>query len=96
MLNLREFILVLKTKNAVLLKHILLSKFFVEQSTALMKGINLPRLQVQDFLNFKVPYPADSQKAIAEITAIETQKQEIENFLSTVQEQKEGILKKHL
>ena len=61
-----------------------------------MKGINLPRLQVQDFLNFKVPYPTDSKKAIFKITTIEAQKQEIEGFLSTVPAQKEAVLKKYL
>lgn len=89
-------ILVLKTDNPLLLKQILLSKFFVEQSSSLMKGINLPRLQVQDFLNFKVPFPSNRIKATEEIVSIETQKQEIEQFLNTVQEQKEEVLKKYL
>lgn len=89
-------ILVLKTENPILLKQILLSKYFVEQSSSLMKGINLPRLQVPDFLNFKVPYPNDITKATQQIIHIESQKQEIEQFLSTIQEQKEAVLRKYL
>jgi type I restriction enzyme M protein len=56
-------ILVLRTPFPTLLKHALLNEDFVKQTSNLMKGINLPRLQVKDFGRLTVHYPKNEKQA---------------------------------
>ena len=91
-------ILVLETEQPQILKQILLSDNFVSNSSGLMKGISLPRLQVKDFLAFKVPYPveADKKSVVKQIEKIETKIAELEATIADIPTRKEAILKKYL
>lgn len=91
-------ILVLKTEVPLILKYILLSNSFVEQSSALMDGISLPRIKIDSFLNIKIPLPSlVEQKEIgAKIEAIEKNITKLEKDLETIPNEKESILKKYL
>jgi type I restriction enzyme M protein len=91
-------ILVLQSAEPLLLKHILLSKGFVEQTSRLMKGVSLPRLQVKEFLELSVNAP--EKNVLRESTA---RLRQFENLINTAQEQlqriaaeKTAILKKYL
>lgn len=91
-------ILVLKTQHSTLLKQIMMSKNFVSQSSALMKGTSLPRLRVNDFMSIKVPIPpiSEQQKIISQIKMLEAEIEQIEIRLFGINEEKEVILKKYL
>jgi restriction endonuclease S subunit len=91
-------ILVLQSAEPLLLKHILLSKGFVDQTSRLMKGVSLPRLQVKEFLELSVNAP--EKNVLRESTA---RLRQFENLINTAQEQlqriaaeKTAILKKYL
>jgi type I restriction enzyme M protein len=91
-------ILVLKSKNALLLKHILLSHIFVEQTSALMKGLSLPRIKVNDFLKIKVPviHENDQKQIVQQIENLENQINDLQKHIDLIPQQKEQILKKYL
>jgi len=91
-------ILVLKTQVPIILKHLLLSESFVSQTSALMAGVSLPRIKVNEFLNVEIPIPLPSEQQIivSQITEIETKIAALENEISTIPQQKETILKKYL
>lgn len=91
-------ILVLETKHAKILKYILLSDIFVKQSSKLMKGVNLPRLQVKDFMNLQIPFPKDTEqeKIVAEIEKLEVQISELKKQLENIASEKDAALKKYL
>ncbi|MCI5156904.1 MAG: restriction endonuclease subunit S [Candidatus Electrothrix sp. AUS1_2] len=91
-------ILVLETEQPQILKQILLSDNFVSNSSGLMKGVSLPRLQVKDFLAFKIPYPveADEKSVVKQIEKIETKIAELEATIANIPAQKEAILRKYL
>ncbi len=91
-------ILVLKSKAALILKYILLSNEFVKKTSALMKGVSLPRIKIDTFLNLKILIPHSSQHKIiiSEIEKIETQITELEKEIRAIPQQKEKILKKYL
>jgi type I restriction enzyme M protein len=91
-------ILVLKTDVPIILKYILLSDEFVRQTTALMKGVSLPRIGVKDFLAQKIPLPsfAEQQEIIAKIKRLEDEIQSPQKLLEQTAGQKELYLKKYL
>jgi type I restriction enzyme M protein len=67
-------ILVLKSKHPKLLKYALLDEEFVRETSNIMKGISLPRLQVKDFLSLKVYFPKTDgavERTVKEIEAVE-------------------------
>ena len=86
-------ILVLKTECPVFLKQLLLSPLVVDRATKLMKGTNLPRIGVSDFLNIKVPVPpSDVQaKIVEEIEALEKKENEVKKKIEKGKEQIESI-----
>ena len=91
-------IIVLRTRTSLVLKYILLSQNFVEETTNLMKGISLPRIQVTDFLNLKVPIPSTSeqQQLVDKIGKIEKQISELDDELQKIPKLKGEILIKYL
>ena len=91
-------ILVLQTEQPQLLKYTLLSEHFVSQSSSLMKGVNLPRLQVKEFLALKVPYPSDEELegCLTKLSELEAEITTIEASLETIEQEKERVLKKYL
>lgn len=91
-------VLVLKTSYAKVLKYTLLSDAFVKQSSALMKGVSLPRLQVSEFLQFHVPFPEDKfyEVTLEKIEKLEKQISVLETQLSEIDIEIEAIFKKYL
>lgn len=91
-------ILVLKTNVPKILKYTLLSKEFVNQTSQLMKGISLPRIGIDTFLNLKIPVPplSEQQKIVSEIEKIEAQISQLENEIAEIPKQKEAVLRGHL
>ena len=91
-------IIVLKTQQPVLLKHGLLHSSFVDQTSGMMKGINLPRLGVSDFLNCRVRYPDDGEleSAVTTLETFDKYIREAEARLLGVAGQKAEVLKRHL
>jgi type I restriction enzyme M protein len=91
-------ILVLKTANPILLKHILLSQIVVEQTSSLMKGLSLPRIKINDFMNIKIPvFNENEQKQIvSEIEKLEEQIAGLQKQINQIPLQKELILKRYL
>lgn len=91
-------ILVLKSDTPFLLKHILLSEKVVEQTSALMSGVSLPRIKINDFLNVKIPIIEEKKQKdiISKIKSSEKKITELESKTSTIPQRKEEILKKHL
>ena len=91
-------ILVLKSDTPFLLKHTLLSEQVVEQTSALMNGVSLPRIKINDFLNVKIPIVEEKKQKniITKIKNSEKKISELENKISTIPQQKEEILKKYL
>jgi len=89
-------ILVLRTQFPTLLKHALLNEDFVNQTSSLMKGINLPRLQVKDFGQLKVHYPNNEKEAERTLNKLEEQITEAEKEFSKAVEQKAEVLRRYL
>lgn len=91
-------ILVIRTNRALILKQILMGRWFVEKSTALMKGTNLPRLQVEEFMNFKVPMPDDAEvDAISKsFVELELTQNKLKVEIKDLANDKEALLLKHL
>lgn len=92
-------ILVLQSDQPKILKYLLLSDAFVAQSSALMKGVSLPRLQPKEFLNFLVPFSSnesDVKKLLAKIESAEIRIKEVWKELDKVSEKKASLLKKYL
>ncbi len=61
-------------------------------------GVTFDTITIKTFESIKIPVPPleIQNQVISQITALEAQKQEIEDFLSTVPAQKEAVLKKYL
>jgi len=91
-------ILVLKSDTPFLLKHTLLSEKVVEQTSALMSGVSLPRIKINDFLNVKIPIVEEKKQKdiISKIKGSEKKITELESKISTIPQRKEEVLKKHL
>ncbi|MCL2041705.1 MAG: restriction endonuclease subunit S [Bacteroidales bacterium] len=91
-------ILVLKTDVPQILKYVLLSEELVTQTTDLMKGVSLPRIKIEDFLNLKIPLPplSEQQRIVSEIEKIEEQITELEQQISKIPKEKDAVLKKYL
>lgn len=91
-------ILVLKSSVPLILKYILLSNSFVEKTSSLMKGVSLPRIKIDSFLNIDIGYPAFEKQSeiISKIETIETKIAQKEKALAEIPSQKEAILKKYL
>lgn len=91
-------ILVLKTGVPKILKWLLLSQDLVAQTSELMKGVSLPRIGINDFLNQKVPLPplSEQQKIVSEIEKIEEKIKALATEIADIPKQKELILKKYL
>jgi len=90
--------LVLKSEIPLILKYVLSSNSFVEKTSLLTKGVSLPRIKIEAFLNIKVSYPpAEQQKEVVEeIEAIEKKITVLEEKLSSIPQEKEAIVKKYL
>jgi type I restriction enzyme M protein len=91
-------ILVLKTSVPKILKYLLLSEDLVNQTSVLMKGVSLPRIGVNDFLNQKIPLPSlsEQQKIVSEIEKIEAKINTLETEIAAIPKEKEAVLKKYL
>jgi type I restriction enzyme M protein len=85
--------------------HTLLLYYFFMYSAVLMKQMedkmqkaSYPSINKDDIDNFLIPSILSElqTQTVEHITNLEAQKQDIEQFLSTIQEQKEAILKKYL
>ena len=63
-----------------------------------MKGVNLPRLQVKDFMAFKIPYPNDAELAETAVRIKDVEKEItiIDADLVNIDDEKEQILSKYL
>ena len=91
-------ILVLKSDIPLVLKYILLSDNFVEETSSLMRGVSLPRIKIESFLNIKISYPKEEKQKeiVSKIEAIEKKIVLKEKELASIPQQKEEILKKYL
>ncbi len=91
-------ILVLKSKAPKILKYSLLSEDFVKQTSALMKGVNLPRIGINDFMKqtTNIPPQAEYNTLNAEIEKIEVQINEAQKIIDGADEIKKEIFKKYL
>jgi len=91
-------ILVLKSDFPIILKYILLSENVVTQTSQLMSGISLPRINIETFQNIKIPLPspAEQKEIVSKIEEIEAEINKLEKELETIPEEKEKILKKYL
>ena len=91
-------ILVLKTAIPKYLKYALLSEAFVQQTSELMKGISLPRIGIDDFLNQKIPLPplSEQKKIVEKIEKLENEIAELQKESATFAERKNAVLKKWL
>lgn len=91
-------IVVFQTKCPILLKHLLLSKEFVLQAKSKMKGVNHPRININDLLNLKIPVPplSEQQKIVAQIEELEKQIAEAQAIIDNSKQQKQEILNKYL
>lgn len=80
------------------MKYALRSDEFVKQTSNLMRGVSLPRIKPQVFLNLKISLPPieEQQKVVAEIEKIEAEIAELEKQIASIPQQKEAILKKYL
>ena len=70
----------------------------VKNIESLASGMTYLEISKTQLSEYKIPVPPleTQNQIILQITALEAQKQEIEEFLSTVQAQKEAILNKYL
>ena len=91
-------IVVLKTVYPLLLKYLLLSPSFVEQAKAKMKGLNHPRININDLMQLKIPVPPASQqhKIVMEIEKLEQQLEQAQAKIAQSEQQKQAILDKYL
>ena len=91
-------ILVLKSKSPLILKYILLSDNFVEQTSALMRGVSLPRIKTDAFLQLQISIPPfhEHKRTISKIDKIEAQITELEKSIEEIPQQKDAVLKKYL
>ncbi len=91
-------ILVLKSDIPLILKYILLSEKVVEQTSKLMKGVSLPRIKTDPFLNLNIFIPSAKHQRglILEIEKIESKILELKKEIETVPDKKNSILKKYL
>lgn len=95
---------IINSKDENIYQTLLLFYFFMysndlmKQMEDKMQKASYPSINKDDIDNFTIPLiPIEIQnEATQQITALESQKQEIEQFLSTIQEQKEAILRKYL
>ncbi len=91
-------IVVLETEQPVLLKYLMLSNNFVEQANKKMKGVNHPRISIEDLLNIEIPLlPAkEQQKIVSYIEELEKQIKEAQAVIDNSKQQKQNILNKYL
>ncbi len=89
-------ILVLNTDFPDILKRILLSKEFVEKSTNLMQGVNLPRIKVKDFMKMKIRFPNKPLHINKIITSLESEIKEFEKSIMDFDVKKKEILTNYL
>ena len=91
-------IVVLKAVQPVFLKHIMLSIDFVEQAKKKTKGLNHPRISIEDLLNLEIPIPPvkDQQKIASQIEELEKQIAEAQSIIDNSKQQKQEILDKYL
>jgi restriction endonuclease S subunit len=63
-----------------------------------MQKASYPSINKDDIDNFTIPLISieAQNKIIQQITTLESQKEDIEQFLGTIQEQKEVVLRKYL
>lgn len=91
-------ILVLQPKNGIILKHILLSKTFVDKTAALMKGVSLPRVGVKDFLNLTISWPkeADQTRIATELDTREQRIRALKAAIAAADQKKAAVLEGYL
>lgn len=91
-------ILVLRPRNGIILKHILLGKAFIDKTTSLMKGLSLPRIGVKDFMSLTVKYPEERQQAgvATELLNHERRIAELKSQISEAKAKKASIPDKYL
>lgn len=91
-------IVVLETDKPILLKYMLLSDNFVEQAKKKMKGVNHPRINIQDLLNLDIPLPPLSaqQEIVTQIEKLEKQIDEAQKSIDASEKLKNAVLKKYL
>lgn len=91
-------ILVLKSNTPIILKYILLSNDFVEKTSLLMRGVSLPRIKIESFLNINISYPPveEHKKIVSQIEVTEKNIEKKEQQLANIPQQKEDILNKYL
>ena len=91
-------ILVLQTETPLVLKRVLLSKDFVKRTTSLMKGMNLPRLEVIQFKEMKIQYPKKEELKTTEkdFSVLDKNILEAEVILTKIVERKMEILSNYL
>ena len=89
-------ILVLQTDHAGVLQRALLHEDFVAQTSSMMKGINLPRLQVKDFAHLTIHFPDDPQQKSSELEIEEQKITAAQARLDSIASQKAAVLQKYL
>ena len=91
-------ILVLETKVPLILKYILLDASFVNQTSKLMEGISLPRINPKDFLNQEILIPpiSEQQKIVSKIEAVEEKMPILEAQIKAIPKKKNKILEVYL
>lgn len=91
-------ILVLQTESPIILKRILLSEDFVKRTTSMMKGMSLPRLEVKQFKEMKIQYPAKAELKTTEkdLSILDKGILGAEEVLTKVVERKMEILKANI
>jgi hypothetical protein len=90
-------ILAINTKYPRILRDILLDESFVKKTSSMMKGNSLPRLQVKEFLNITINYPASNLDLVNNsLEKIENELAIITKQLSNIETDKKKILTKYL
>ena len=91
-------IIVLKTEIPLIIKYILLGEDFVRRASTQMKGMNLPRIGVTDFLNLKIklPPPRDRRVAVEKIRRLDTNIKAAQAQIAQAQPKKKAVLEKRL
>ena len=91
-------IIVLKSDIPLILKYILLSDNFVEETSSLMRGVSLPRINIESFLKIKVTYPVfkKQKEIVSKIEIIEKEISKKEKELKSIPKKKEDVLNKYL
>ncbi|CAH0997301.1 hypothetical protein EMA8858_03432 [Emticicia aquatica] len=85
-------------KTLLLFYFFMYSKDLMKQMEDKMQKASYPSINKDDIDNFTIPLISieAQNKIIQQITTLESQKEDIEQFLGTIQEQKEVVLRKYL